>query len=269
MKRIHILLGLSILFIAFSCSKQKGQKPDIPPLSTFELETSDFDASNKPGRMDNTFVNWTHSSVNVIVWQTILTVNLIVPVAAYKEALNQTPKWKGKKKGWVWAFSTNVGNHKYTCRLHARHQNNGEVNWEMFLTQDGGFKDFKWYEGTSDLKNTYGNWLLYKNPSSAREYIKIEWKRNPTTGYEDIKYTNVLKDDNGKDSYIHYGRHNNIIYNCFYDISLRSNSQNTTNVINIEWHDENKEGRVKDPIKFLDSDWRCWGSTLKDEQCFQ
>lgn len=269
-----LLIILAVLFVltgSQSCSKKKGEKPTVPPLNTFVMESSDFESSNGPQRLDQTasYDHWTHSSVNVLFWQTILTINLVVPVAAYKEALNQTPKWKGAKKGWVWAFTTTVGNFKYTCKLHAKHQNNGEVKWEMFLTQDGGVKDFKWFEGTSDFNNTYGNWLLYKEPKSAQEYIKIEWKKNPTTGYEDIKYTNVLKDDNGKDSFIHYGHHNNIIYNSFYNISLTNKNQNTVNDINIEWHDKNKEGRVKDPVKFLDSDWHCWGVNLLDEQCFQ
>lgn len=98
-----LLIILAVLFVltgSQSCSKKKGEKPTVPPLNTFVMESSDFESSNGPQRLDQTasYDHWTHSSVNVLFWQTILTINLVVPVAAYKEALNQTPKWKGAKK---------------------------------------------------------------------------------------------------------------------------------------------------------------------------
>src|SRR3989344_2149923 len=131
--RKQISLLMAVVFVIFatqSCSKKKGEKPTIPPLNTLVMESSDFESSNGPQRLTQTasYDNWTHSSINVLFWQAILTINLAVPVAAYTEALKQSPKWKGGKKGWVWAFTTNVGNYKYTCKLHAKHENNGEVN---------------------------------------------------------------------------------------------------------------------------------------------
>ncbi len=240
-----------------SCGKKKNPKPDLPPSATMQMNTDDFDQSKTgPQRIDSTTTNWVHSAVNVGVWQFILTVTLIVPVASYHEAFNHEPKYKGKNKGWLWKYNFDVAGINHTAELYGNNVN-GKVEWKMYMTKDGEYKDFLWYEGVSDQGNTSGTWTLYKDPNNSSKFLDIVWSKNTSSGTYDITYT-------GTDgSYINYGVNTANNLDAYYTIYNASN----TNKIDIEWNRSSKNGRVRDLNKYATLNWQCWDNTLHDANC--
>lgn len=269
MKRFTTYLMLvSVIALTLTttgCKKNKGSQPEIPPTNTFEIETSDYDDSQTgPQKLNgmNTAANWTHAAWYVGIWHLVLTITMVVPVAAYHEAIHQTPQYVNDKKGWRWKFTVNVGGVDHTCKLYGKVKDN-TVNWEMYLTKAGEYKNFKWYEGSSDLGNTAGNWLLYKDPKNPEKFIQIDWTRDASTGEADVKYTNVASGA-GNGDYIHYGLQAGD-YDAFYDINDMSDSR----LLEVEWNRTDKHGHVKDEKKFGDTAWHCWDTTLHDVTCPQ
>jgi hypothetical protein len=52
-------------------------------------------------------------------------------------------------------------------------------------------------------------------------------------------------------------------YNRTYELYQKAEDNN----ISIEWNKEKKNGRVKDPLFYSDSDYHCWGEYLEDIDC--
>lgn len=52
-------------------------------------------------------------------------------------------------------------------------------------------------------------------------------------------------------------------FNRFYDIFNIEND----NLLEINWNETDKNGRVKDPIKYGDDEWHCWDQDLQDSEC--
>ncbi len=261
-KTLSVFLAGAVLVATTSCKKNKGTQPTIPPAETFQMETADFDDSKTgPQRLDGTATatNWTHSAWHVGVWNIVLTITLIVPVAAYWESFNHTPKYVSDKKGWRWKYTVNVLGIDHTCKLYGK-VSGDNVNWEMYLTKAGHYKNFLWYKGTSDLANNAGQWIMYSNPNDPAQFLQMDWSRD-ADGNADVKYTNVTTGA-AKDDYIHYG-----IQAGNYDRFYRINDQSESRLIDIEWNFASKYGHVKDNVKFGDTNWHCWGNNLHDTIC--
>lgn len=55
--------------------------------------------------------------------------------------------------------------------------------------------------------------------------------------------------------------------NATYDTAFELFNNQTQNLINVEWHRVNQNGRVKDPAYFSDSNWHCWDESHQDIDC--
>lgn len=269
----NVLVFFSImLLIMISCSNNTEPEqapPTLPPASSFVMDFSDFATTSADlvlyKKSDGTNVlskqNYGWAATNVFVWNTLLTVGLAVPVASFIESFRHEPVLQSNKK-WLWSYNFTVVGAIYTAKLYGFFNNNG-VEWEMYISQQDAFTDFLWYSGNSNLKGTEGTWTLNKSPEEPDSLLLIEWQRDPVSATGNIKYTNVVPSGPENGGYIYYGITQNIPFNAFYDVY----NKGLNNHANIEWNRTTKEGRVKDPHHFQDSNWHCWDSSLEDVDC--
>jgi hypothetical protein len=169
---------------------------------------------------------------------------------------------------WLWSYNFTAGV-VHTAKLIASTDNN-QVFWTMLISKQGAYTDFEWYTGVSNLVATEGTWRLNKDPnvSPPTPFLDIEWHRNPQAGSADVKYTIIESGSVLENDYIFYGIKNETPYNTFYDIF----DSDQSNLIEIEWDrdSDQKDGRIKDPRHFGDTEWHCWdiiANGLEDIDC--
>ncbi len=271
--KMSFILVLLISFIFFSCSNEElntpeEESPDIPPQSTFIMDFSEFPDTSSPVLLEKILspdtlqrTNWRWAAFNVGVWNTVLTITLAVPAAAFVEAFNHEPVQQ-PDGSWLWSYDVTVGSIVHTAKLFGKLVSNG-VEWRMLLTKQGFYEDFEWYRGFSNLTLTEGNWTLNKDPNDPVPFLYITWHRNVQQNTADIRYTNIVPQAPANGSYIFYSKTNDFPYNRFYNIFGQEETRN----IDMEWNYENLFGRVMDPLYFGDPDWHCWNEQLFNIDC--
>lgn len=264
MKKMRYTLLLIVLFafatVQQGCKKDHGDKPQLPPSSSFVMNFSDIDSTKVPETLKingvdsaGDYSNYVFAAGNVFTWNVIITVGLAVPVASFLNSFNYQAEWSNPDNAWLWNYDCIVAGVVYSAELQAKVTGN-QVHWEMYVSKAGGFQDFLWYEGDSRLDNTEGSWTLYDNHISNTELLGILWHNNGTA---DITYTNIVPGGAENGGYISYGTSADASYDAFYDIYNKGKDNHT----NIEWNKTSKNGRVKDPLHFGDSDWHYWDSS--------
>ena len=264
------VLGILVLSVfIYSCgNKDKGEEPIVPPIETFQMametdmNTSETNPDTASAPTDTTYKNWFHSGINVFVWNVVIGVTMIVPVAAYAESFNHTPEWIRKEKKWLWEYDVTVANIVYTAQLYGK-TDGDYYDWEMYLSKAGGFQSFLWYEGRSKIDGTSGEWTLNQTPNSPQNFLQMDWNRNSSATVADVKYTNIIPGGAENGGYIHYGKNVNTDFNRFYYIYNKGQD----NLTEIEWNADAKNGQVKDPKKFGETDLHCWDKFLLDSEC--
>lgn len=248
----------------------QADPPDLLPTTTFVMDLDDFTGGGALAYVPQggaqtllagTTQNWSYAGLNVLVWNTILTVGLAVPVASFVAAVGQTPV-KHTNNDWVWSYNFHVNQVLHLAELHGRVEGD-EVVWGMYISKQDAYEDFLWYSGVSKMDGTEGSWTIYKDPDDPSPLIRIDWHRNPDEGTWDIRYTNIIPEDAENGGYIFHGVANDLTYDAFYDIYNKGLDNHT----NIEWHRTTKAGRVLDENHFGDTDWHCWDGQLNDTQC--
>ncbi len=92
----------------------------------------------------------------------------------------------------------------------------------------------------------------YQNdPDEDTPFVGITWNRN-SDGTADIEYKNSISENAENGGYIKYGLITNDL-NAFYLIYNKGKD----NLTDIEWNTTNKNGYVKDSLRFSDSNWHC------------
>lgn len=270
-KLITIAL-LSGMILMSSCSKDdpvapsQQAAPEIPPLSTLEMDFSSFDTTgtSKLGkitgngdqiRSDN---NWRLAALKLGAWNLVLTINLVVPVAAFKASFTQTPEIQDDGS-WTWSYNFGIGQ---SAELTAR-PSGGNIIWEMRISKPNTYTDFLWFTGESNITATEGSWQLFLNPQNPQPYLNIVWHRDPENGTADIRYTNVLAGDPGNGGSIFAAVTNDAPHDAIYQI--RNTAIN--NEVDIEWSRTDFSGRIRDILVFSDTDWHCWDSNFQDVDC--
>ena len=260
-KTILFLMAFAVVLVFASCSKDEEGVPALPPLESFQMDFSDF--SEFPDTTGNlksmpAYKNFTYSYVTVGVWNLVTTVALAVPVAVYLESFNHTPEFLGDD-AWQWTYSVE----KYTARLVTTRISNEKFTAEMFITKagEGAYEDFKWFEGTVRYDHTHASWKLFESPANNVQWLDIEWNKNWEAGTSDITYTNVKAGSEELGSYITYGIIDDADYDAFYTLVSAETE------VNIKYNTETKEGRVKSPVHFGDSEWHCWNEQFLDTEC--
>jgi len=277
MKHVIVCLcaGILVIFAAgglvlTGCSdddpaSSHGTAPEIPPQSTFMMDYSDFEIEQTGTKKESvvmTKANWGYAAMNVAVWNTVLTVTLVVPVAAFVEAFQHNAVWQPEDNSWEWAYSFYAGGLLHTARLNGRVVDD-QVQWNMYISKQDAYTNFQWFTGEHDVAATEGEWLLNKDPDDPTAFIRIDWHRNTTESTADIKYTNVIPDDDENGGYIAYGITDDDTHDRFYEIY----NKGLDNLTDIEWNYTSKAGRIMDEIQFEDTEWHCWDEILDDVEC--
>src|SRR5664280_1839269 len=94
----------------------------------------------------------------------------------------------------------------------------GDVQWKMYVSRDGtgGFAEFLWFEGTSKLDGTGGQWIINQSALSPVAFLQIDWTK-PGTTIGTVTYTFVKAGDAFNTSFIEYGLTSNVL-NAYYTI---------------------------------------------------
>ena len=111
MKKIFPLLFIVILSTGFftGCKKDKGEPPVLPPQESMTIDFSNFISTKKseiiiPGQKGTANSNCEFAAVTAGIWNLIINTTLAVPVAAFKEAVNQVPVYISTKN-WQWSYT--------------------------------------------------------------------------------------------------------------------------------------------------------------------
>lgn len=266
MNLLKKLLSLAlVLAILSACTEEEdnfnpGTAPEIPPIESMLINFENFQESTNKGGREMSQVNWGISALQVGTWNVIITLNLVIPVAAFQASLTSTPEFDRERGLWVWKFDYDVVGRTHSSELTGKLTDDG-VEWQMFISQENGFQDFLWYTGTMNLEGTEGFWFLNEDVDNPNALLRIHWeKENETIGR--VKYSNIKEGAPNKDSFIEYGTQTGEL-DRFYNISVTS----TNNLVNIEWSSASGEGRVKDPKFFNDEEFHCWDSSFDDIEC--
>ena len=117
-KRISSAVVIFCL-ICSSCSTEDpedfGPSPDLPPLSTLVMDFSNF--GGESGGRILASDNWDHAALNVGVWNLIIALELVIPVASFKAAITQNPSFDKNRQLWVWNYDYDFVGKNYTTKL--------------------------------------------------------------------------------------------------------------------------------------------------------
>lgn len=278
------LISVSLLVVLVSglfsgCEKKENAPaPALPPAGTMSIDFSNF-SSKKSAIAETGFKetavadinNWAYAATVAGVWNTILAVNLAIPVASFNMAMDNTPVYLDNNK-WQWQYNFNVIGATYKARLTGQIRST-DVKWEMYISREGvgAFSELLWYEGTSKPDGKSGQWILNHSQQFPEPVLQIDWT---VTGSDvsNIKYTYIrdLKDDRTTDlfktSFIEYGLTANTL-NAFYNVHQNTGVQNVFNDIFIEWSTTNHNGHVKSNAHYQDDLWHCWNGTGENITC--
>jgi hypothetical protein len=268
-KILTIIIVTGLIGLIVSCEDDQttnpfDEVPTMPSQSTMLIDFSEFPDTSLVKMIEfpsATKINWSWAAAHVAVWNSVLTLHLVIPVAAFREAFNHQPTLQ-TDGSWLWQYDISVEEENYTAKLYGKTVTEG-VEWKMLLSKSGYYTDFEWFTGLSNLPATEGTWTLNKEPESPSPFLSIEWNRNPQEATADVKYTLISPSLPQDGSFIHYGKTNEVPLNRFYQIFKAEDN----NLIEIKWSYESHFGRVKDSVYFKDSSWHCWDEKLDDMNC--
>lgn len=278
MKKVFLLsliLCLSVVVIN-SCKKDKGDPPLLPPAESMTIDFANFESAKKgdvtvsvPKGTENS--NWALAAGVAMIWKSVIYSTLAIPVYSFQKAIEQKNPVYLDDQTWQWSSSANVLGKTYTARLTGQIAETN-VLWKMYISLDGsgGFTDFVWFEGTSKLDGTSGQWKLYESQVNPVEILRIDWTvegDNP----DSVKFTYTKAGNAFVNSYIEYGLTTNAL-NAYYTIHYYNSSQQQFYDMTAEWNNNpdpmiGRNGRVKCPLCFGNDDWHCWDGNHLNVTC--
>ena len=187
MKKLSISLVLFLsVFLMQSCQKdevtapptdpQAKEAPELPSPESFIMPFSAFEEFRQDDD-SRTVSNWLYSASHVVVWNTILTVQLAVPVTAFYESFNHQAEYQGSGV-WLWAYDYTVSGTTYSAELYGELLVNNEIQWDMYISQENGFDQVHWYSGVTAIGGAYGNWTLNHKPFNPEPLMTIDYQRD-------------------------------------------------------------------------------------------
>jgi hypothetical protein len=274
MKKIFILLLLTIFLgcLFAGCKEKPGDPPALPPEESMAIDFSNFESGKKsvdiflPKGVENS--NWEFAALVAGYWRTIIFSTLAVPVFSFNLAADQPPVFI-EDKTWQWSYTATVFTVTYKARLTGQIRSS-DVQWKMYITREGsgGFTEFVWFEGTSDLDGTGGQWTLNHSSTFPEPVLQINWERTGTdVNYVKYTYVRTLNNsrntDSFKNSYIEYGK--TTVTSAYYTINYFNGAAFAD--MNVEWNPVGLNGKVKCQAFFGDPGWHCWDGNYANVDC--
>lgn len=266
------LLSLSLILILFSgfftgCKKDNGTPPSLPPVESLSIDFTNFTPATKGGDATNSFKGtndtyWQFASTLVVTWKLIISTTLAIPVSSFKLAMDQDPVFLSNKT-WEWSYNVYAVGITYKARLTGQ-IGATDITWKMYITREGtgGFPEFLWFEGTSKVDGTGGQWIFNQSPTAPEKCLQIDWTKTGTS-IGTVRYTNVKASDVNIGGYIEYGLTTSAL-NAYYKIHYK-NGANFSDV-NVEWNTTTFNGRIKSS-DFMTGAWCCWDQNKANVLC--
>ncbi|MEM8527912.1 MAG: hypothetical protein AAGG68_24945 [Bacteroidota bacterium] len=256
-----------------SCEKDEIAKddfevlgaPDLPSLEIFDLSLKQFggadDKGAQPKSGNMTRWHWLHAGVNILVWNTVVVVNLATPVAALGAAFNEEAEYLGQGV-YEWRYQFEGDDELLQIVLTGAYTSTeDEIAWKMSISQVDGASEFVWLTGLSTpLESEY---TLYHQIENPEPYLLITHKKDANNEEaESTRFTNVIPGHEDNGNYIEYRIQPDALYNRGYDVY-----QSAENFLEIELNEPAGDGRVRHQSHYGDNDWRCWDEEKKDVEC--
>lgn len=262
-------LFVALLMISVGCSDDSETNPtppQLPPQASMSVDMGNFSSNQEKSSTAEDVSNFQFAAGNVLFWQTLLAIDLAVPVAAFNEAFNRSFEYLRDDNRWKSEYSFTIGNKMITATLYAeKRDSNSTVIWEMYLSSEGRYEDFLWFSGESKLNNSGGQWVLYKSPDEPRATLTIDWEKADGAAVNST-YTLVDNESDREGSYIEYGLSSETGFTHFYEVSIVSQSSNDYD-LSILFNNSSRVGRVKSTAQYGNSDWNCWNEDLENVNC--
>jgi hypothetical protein len=260
---LSLILILLVLLVT-GCKKDKGDPPVLPPAESMTIDFSNFQLQKKGDAKGTENSAWEFSATVAGIWRLVINTTLIVPVTSFQLAVNQTPAYLSKNN-WQWSYNVTVAGATYKARLTGEIRTT-EVAWKMYVSKEGtgAFAEFLWFEGTSKIDGTGGQWILKQSSSAPSALLKIDWTKT-ASAIGKITYTYVKAGDVLNGSTIEYGLTSNPL-NAYYKVIYNNGVK--TSYVDVEWSTTLKNGRVKSVDYFLgDTNWHCWDTNKGNIIC--
>lgn len=274
MKKLFLLfLFIGTLSIFQSCEKDQVTTdnfealgaPELPSLEMFDLSLERFDKIDEkeslPKSGNMTRWHWLHAGINILVWNTVVVVNLAVPVAALDAAFNEEAEYLGGGV-YEWKYQFDEAEETIEVKITGAYRSTeDEIDWKMTLSPIGSDEEFVWLTGfTTPFESEY---TLYHQIEDPEPYLLLNYQENPNNPEEKTtRFTSIIPDGENNGDYIEYRTTPDEPYNRGYDVY-----QSDEDFLEIQLNEPAGDGRVRHPIHFGDEEWRCWDEEKKDVEC--
>ncbi len=272
MKNLVLFIALTIGLSLFqSCSMDRDRSwvnakaPTIPSLEMMTLPQTAFNTFSEvveEDRVAGTFENFTHAVFSLLAWNTVVSIQMALPTAAFQAATETDPiAINDTTFEWRYTFDDVENSDIYEIALTAQISDDGNrVLWKMLASQVNGFQDFLWYEGYTTLDRSETSLVLHHKPESPEPYITILFNRD--VDEMSIRFTNVIPQALEEGSFIKYEAKEGGGLNRAFRLG-----ESVENDMDIEYNKDLGNGRVRHQKYFGDTNWHCWDADRKDIDC--
>ena len=279
LKKLTVLLTVFTFLIA--CDSQEDivapSEPQLPPsesmMPDFSLfsEMSKQGATPEGGRVQTFLPNATIAYINYVVWNTLISIDMALPVAAFSNSFNHEAEYDAENEQWVWAYDVATGGDTYQAELTGKIGDSSFL-WEMYASKKGDedFQRVLWFSGTSDFDERGGSWTIYRDAKSPKEHLQIDWSKDEQSSFS-IRFTS-LDDAEGsgipRGSYVEYlldsSAEFDVLYNLFF---VKNNDLPEDKLIEIRYNSASQEGGIRSMLDFKSEEWQCWNKQFEDVAC--
>ena len=241
-----------------------AQKMMIMPFDAFaDTDTSEFhNGGDLDAKTNNTYFNWFHAGINLVFWNSVVAVQMAIPVGAFLESFNHPAVYIGDNT-FQWSYNAEVLGSIYLVRLTGKYLITDEVEWILYAEQLNGFDEIVFFAGTVALDGSNAEFIINHKPNSPEPFLLVQYNEDLSSGDGSIRYTNVEPTSNDNGNYIEYRVDSAAEYNRAYDVY----GGNPIDFLQIEWNEPLFDGRVKHPRRFNDTDFHCWDTNQMDIDC--
>jgi hypothetical protein len=279
MKQLFFVLTVLMAAFVFQSCEKEGvveipgnlKAPELPPAALYTIPTYDIahdsitESEKELVRGPFTQANWLHAGVSLLVWNSVVVINLALPVNAIGQAFNQHAQYIGNQTfAWTYMYtaSPQLGGGKYHVILTGQYLSADEVEWKLTASQVGGFQNFVWVTAITATNHTEAEFTIYRNPGNPDAYLRINSTYDIFNEEAAVRLTNIIPADPNNGHYIEYGANYSTGFNRSFELYA-----GPANILDIEWNAPQRYGRVRHEAHFGDTDWRCWDTNLFDVDC--
>ncbi|MDO5443116.1 MAG: hypothetical protein Q4G10_05545 [Bacteroidia bacterium] len=181
MKKIVYLIFAIAAMTLVSCSKnddvQNASKaPIMPPVESLRMDLPSLQSTK--GSVEDAAVELFKAIYNEFV-NIFLEINesiVRVPLEGFEMVAQAQPTENGGV--WTWSVSdTNIIGQRYNVSLAGEEITGDKVLWNLSVSKDGlgGFQNYTWIDGWSELDGSAGQWQVRVSPDCTDVLVTSDW----------------------------------------------------------------------------------------------